>query len=402
MINSAPRNRVKWLVLLICLVLLAMLLVVGPDGLNIPVESRLDSSPAETATEETDAVSAETEATNTPNTTPAIARPSIDNAGYRIEGDVQILTLGGAADPQCDLLVSLGENEITPINRDSNGDWSIDVASPDVGTFEVRVECYVGDELLAFNARDLQVQAPEDTTAAADETVDQDAAEDNSDEVEAESAIVEETDAAEATDVVEEPTASSAIGEATDTPDADAEEDAAVEESVSDEDIVITGELFDLEFGNEMADWRIGYLLVRGKGTPGASVSVIFANSDGEGTVESGTLVNDDGIWAIRSFLETPGDYQVTARSGENTAVVGSVTVPDGLVYASAGLCGGGRVAPFGVLENNKYTVSDCEFFGLIAKRLAVSVGDLTAANPQIFNFNLIKAGDVVNIPPLP
>ena len=396
MIDSRPPNGLKWLVLLVFSALLAALLFIGPDGLNMPVESRLDTSPVARETVMADTASAETQATNTPNTTPAIARPSIDNAGYRIEGDIQILTLVGAADRQCDLSVSLGDNEITPINRESGGAWSVDVASPDVGTFEVRVECYVEGELLAFNARDLKVEAPEETVSEA-ASVDETAVEENGDAAEP----ATDEPAAENEEAQEAGTENAAVeasaAEGAETQEAGAEE-AVVEEAIAD-DVVITGELYDLAFGNEMVDWRVGYLLVRGKGTPGASVAVIFAN--GDGTVESGTLVNGDGVWAIRAFLDKPGEFQVTARSGENTATVGSVTVPEGIFYASSGFCNSG-IAPFGALENNQYTVSDCEFFGLIAKRLAVPVGDLRAANPQIFNLNLIKAGDVINVPPLP
>ncbi|MGB1249748.1 MAG: hypothetical protein ACPG8W_03880 [Candidatus Promineifilaceae bacterium] len=411
--GSASVNRFKWFVLLFVSALLALLLFFGREGLSRfdsaasdPVEeteSVAQMPEADPTQEEVDAVEATQTSTETPQTMPAIARPTIDSAGYRPEGNGQVLTLGGTADEQCNVRIYLDDEEVTPVNRSAES-WSVDVPVPDIGAFEVKVDCLVDDKLFDSNARELQINAPETTEAAPTEASASDAGEVTEDAVNGEETAVDES----AENTQAETDAAESADPATDESGADTAEDGeaatatkeTAEETTNEQDVVITGELSDLRFANEMADWNVGYLLVRGRGTPGASVAVIFAN--GGGTVESATLVNAEGNWAVRGFLEQPGEYLVTARSGENSADIGSVTVAENIQYGGPGLCTFNRTPPFGAVEGNQYTVADCEFFGLIAKRLAVSIAELRAANPQIFNFNLIKAGDVLNIPSLP
>lgn len=429
-------TRYKWIVLLLLVGALAAVLFVGPEGFrsgnNIPIATLpAPSNEAVAQQPEADGPSAdeapnsELGPTEAPDTVPAIARPTIDNGTFRLEDNVQILRIEGTVDEQCDIVVLFDGVPLDSVVRSGNT-WFADVSSPNVGDREAKAECYFEGELIDFYVRSVQIKGPEgEAEPVADELDTAGESANDGDGTASEEVVVEESAGteesatesetateAESTDAVVDGTApesesaetpseeaeSPATEEATTTEEAAATEEPTAEPT-NEDDVVITGELSELRFANEMDDWNYGYLLVRGRGTPGASVAVIFTN--GTSIVESASLVNETGDWAVRGFLDEPGTYQVSARSGENSAEVGSVTVADGIVFGAPGLCVG-RTPAFGQLIGNEYTVADCEFFGLIAKRLGVSIADLRAANPQIINLNLIQAGNVLNVPPLP
>ena len=56
-------------------------------------------------------------------------------------------------------------------------------------------------------------------------------------------------------------------------------------------------------------------------------------------------------------------------------------------------------VPAFGEDRGDTYVVALCEYMGLIAQRTGVSLPDLIAANPQVTNPNLIRPGQILNLP---
>ncbi len=410
MTESAARNRFKWAVFLIVLALLLALLawrnlpstltglaertngevpaIAEQTGGDVSADSNNEAADEGAELGETEEAPAEVAATN-----PALSRPTIDTARYDSVGDQQILTLGGSADDQCTMLVSLDGVDVGDVALGVDGRWTVELPSPQVGTYEIKADCFVDGELVLFALRDLEVQAADAGSGEVAEDSTEDLAEADPAEEATESSTAVEEAAPEGEAASEEQNAETPAAEG------EGEPAPAADEPADTDDSVITGELSEVTLAND-EEWVAGYLLAVGKGTPGASVAVIFAN--GEGTVEGSTVVNEAGNWAVRAFLDTPGEYVVTARSGSNSAEAGTVSIDPNIVFGSKGLCGGGRVAPFGTLEGNQYLVADCEFFGLIARRLGISVAEFRAVNPQIFNLNLIQAGDTLNVPPLP
>lgn len=135
--------------------------------------------------------------------------------------------------------------------------------------------------------------------------------------------------------------------------------------------------------------------MIQGSGEPGSTVTVAFDSGSGEQIAT--TTVSDSGEWALYGVLTEPGDYQITANGLE----VGNVSVPDNINFGSRGNCRG-TTPPFGTLNDGSYTVAHCEYFSLIAQRLGVSFSELLAVNPQLGDLDVIEAGDVLNVPPLP
>ena len=279
---------------------------------------------------------------------PVINLPTIDNAIISPSEEGDQLNLSGTADTACEQVVAeIDGLEVGRTVPTLEGVWTLSVPAPAVGLYDAVIVCETENDRFAAEAR--RIEVPENAVAT--------------------------TAAAE---VVAEPTPAEPTPEPTPVPVAQPE----------------------FTLANKMDDWIGGPLLVRGTAESNSEVELLFDN--GTQPITTTATANEEGRYAARVVLTEPGEYAITAQyAGTEAEPSESVVVPADITFGNVGNCVG-TTPPFGTIEGDVYIVNSCEYFSLIANRLGVSYRDLLNVNRNIANPNNIRAGDRIQIPPLP
>lgn len=286
--------------------------------------------------------------------------PTITSATISPTENGDQLNLSGLADIACGELVGFLDGiEIGRTAPTASGTWALSVSAPAVGDYNAVMQCVTDENV--FAAAPVKIQVP-----------------------------------AQPTDVTAEISGTETI---TTTPAIT----TTVETPITDEVALLppTVDQPEFNFANNMEDWIGGPLLVRGSAEAGSEIELIFVN-DAIDPIVATTTVNGEGRFAERVFLTEFGEYDVTVQyAGSQAQPSASVVVPSDINFGQEGNCVG-TVPPFGTIEGDVYIVNTCEYFSLIANRLGVSYRDLLAVNRNILNPNNLRAGDPIQIPPLP
>lgn len=136
---------------------------------------------------------------------------------------------------------------------------------------------------------------------------------------------------------------------------------------------------------------------LEGTGTPGAEIEILD-----EGKVVSTTVVQFDGSWTLDCLCDSGarllsvrnvGDPDSASEAVTIQVALASISIPDDLVC-------GEEAPPMGADHGSVYVVAPCEYIGLIAARVGVTLTDLLAANPQLTDPDRIEPGQILNLPP--
>lgn len=177
------------------------------------------------------------------------------------------------------------------------------------------------------------------------------------------------------------------------------------------------------EDGDELTDEE---LLISGTGEPGATVEVL--NDD---ELLGTAVVASDGNWEFTLLADAPA-YELVVRNlgSEDSSNAVSITVAEAVTPTptpeeptptptpeepTPTPPATGQTAPTptpsgsgstvdcskqpGVDLGATYVLGICDTLSSVAAKLGVRYSDLLAANPQITNPNLVRAGQVINIP---
>ncbi len=292
------------------------------------------------------------------------------------------LNLSGSADIACGELIGFLDGlEVGVTAPTASGTWALSVPAPAVGEYDAVIKCVTSES--EFSAAPVKIKVPENPTLEIEEVA---------------TPIVTET--VEATPIVTE-TVDTEPTVVTDTVEV---APTAITETVIIEETPIppaSVDQPDYTYANDMEDWVGGPLLVRGSAESNSEVELIFDNGFQPATIVTPT-VNAEGRYAARVVLTNPGEYLVIVQyAGSQAQPTDSIVVPSDVNFGGSGNCVG-TVPPFGTIEGDVYIVNSCEYFSLIANRLGITYRDLLAVNGDILNPNNLRAGDRIQIPPLP
>lgn len=160
---------------------------------------------------------------------------------------------------------------------------------------------------------------------------------------------------------------------------------------------IAPAEPFTLDPPDDLANFIGGWLLLDGTGTPKAALEVVVQSE--RATERYPVVVDGGGRWQYTPWVRDTGVITVEVRSlGQDSADDQFQFTLAPSRFGSKGDCRN-KIAPFGENRGSIYVVANCEYFSLIAIRLGFSVKEMKNANPQISNYDVISAGDLLNIP---
>lgn len=138
-------------------------------------------------------------------------------------------------------------------------------------------------------------------------------------------------------------------------------------------------------------------LTLEGTGQPGAEIEILD-----NGAVVGKASVQAAGTWKFAGEF-VAGMHALTVRNVGDVESGGDAVVIEMVAAVqpapAAGMCGTENI-PMGIDRGTTYIVARCEHMALIARRTGVTLADLIAVNPQVWNPNLIYPGQVLNLPP--
>lgn len=418
-------DRAKWFGLLFILFVLAGIVLTRPlwefmlPGAATPppptVIADVPTTPARSDGPADDATAApELEATPESLVEPV----AITGAEIAAGATGEMLLLYGSAAPNCPIDVLLDGAALGQTQSDEAGGWTLNVLSPAPGEYVLQAICNQGGELISSAETPFIIPAPvatpdgaataePDVSATETLTPTLDTSEEPTDLPPDDTAGVPPGEETGGGETGSEPTATPTAlpeptAEATPTPEVTDEATPAPEATATPETVIETLTPPTFSISNDLAEYVGGPLRLIGRGTPGDGVTVRVTAADGSVVDETGATVNADGNWGAYALIAGAGDYAVEAEAAGVPAEPIAISVPEA-DFGAAGSCRG-RVPPLGTLDRAAltYTVADCEYFSLIANRLGVSFSELQAANPQLTDLNLLGAGGILVVPPLP
>jgi hypothetical protein len=353
-------NAGKVVVLLVGLTLLAVLIgarLFGSNGVDEMAQGALETIMPTEAVQMVAPTAVVVEPTATVGN---LLAPNIEAAIISPTDDGDRLNMSGSADIACVELVGFLDGiEVGRTAPTASGTWALNVPAPAVGRYDAVIKCVTDSG--EFTAPPVKIEVPENPSQ--------------------EPAGADASQSPAVTDTVE------SAPVATDTVESAAPPPATVDQP-------------EFTFANQMNEWIGGPLLVRGSAEANSEIELIF--DDGVQPILVTATANAEGRFASRVILTQIGEYAVTAQyAGTQGQPSATVVVPPDVNFGAPGNCVG-TIPPFGTIDGDLYIVNDCEYFSLIANRLGVSYRDLLAVNRNILNPNNLRAGDRIQIPPLP